>query len=337
MRKLVTIRKINEIHPIKDADAIETAVLGGWSTVVKKNEFNVGDSVLYFEIDTFLPETVKEFAFLSERSRKTVPHPETYDEVSGHVLKSMKLRGVISQGLILPIDFGLNQNSTQTEVDETMNELGVFKYEPPLPSGGEQVGQFPKNARKTDAERVQNLTNDFLNSLGPEEWEATEKIDGTSATFVKDREGVFTVASRNWEVSFENSLQGQIAQKLNLPDIMPNGSIIQGEIYGEGIQGNKLKVSGTHLAVFAWKVSGDIENQEFVEFIDEHSVPELDVPFPKTLDEALEQVHGMKSLINPKVQAEGIVWWNKDDVHYEELENRPNFKVINNKFLLKNQ
>lgn len=245
----------------------------------------------------------------------------------------MKLRGVVSQGLILPIsDFGLTENSTQEEVDTVFAELGVFKYEPPLPAGGDQTGSFPAEARKTDSERVQNLTDEFLQSLNPDDWYASEKIDGISSTFVK-RDGKIVVASRNWTVNPETSLQGKIAERLKLNEIMPEGSVIQGEIFGEGIQKNPLKISGTRLMVFS--SYSPIENEEFDQFVKEYSVPLLDFVLPQTVDEAVGQVNKMKSSVNSQVQAEGVVWWNRNGETFDELDGRSNFKAINNAFLMK--
>ena len=53
------------------------------------------------------------------------------------------------------------------------------------------------------------------------------------------------------------------------------------------------------------------------------------------MDEALIQVDGMKSLINHQALAEGVVWWNKLGNTFPEVGDRPNFKAISNKFLLK--
>lgn len=145
----------------------------------KKGEYNAGETVIYCEVDTFLPTSVEKFSFLAPRGTKTRINPDTNQEVEGHTLKTMKLRGVVSQGLILPIsDFGLTEDSTQEQVDEVFKKLGVFKYEPPLPAGGAQIGSFPAEARKTDSERVQNLTDEFLQSLNADDWFASEKIDG---------------------------------------------------------------------------------------------------------------------------------------------------------------
>jgi len=67
MRKLATIRRIDDIQPIEGADMIELAVVDGWKCVIKKNDFSVGDSVIYCEIDSFLPVR-DEFEFLRKSS-----------------------------------------------------------------------------------------------------------------------------------------------------------------------------------------------------------------------------------------------------------------------------
>lgn len=335
MRKIVQIKQIDNIDPIENADAIEVAHIGGWNIVVKKDEFTVGDSILYFEIDSFLPGDVPEFEFLLPRGKKTAFSPIRQTDVTGHVLKTAKLRGTVSQGLALPLAWGLTPKSTQDDVDAVMETLGVFKWEPPVPVGGEMVGPFPHNARKTDSERVQNLSDAFLASLNKDEWVATEKIDGTSATFTKTPDGEFIIASRNWAIDKNGgNVYAEFARTHSMEETMPRGSVIQGEIFGEGINGNPLKVQGKHLRVF--HVEGFDTEPDGEKWGDFEVVPTLDLVLPDTVDEAVEQVFKMKSTVNPNVNAEGVVWWNKAGKTFAETGDRPNFKAINNQFLLKN-
>lgn len=335
IRKLITLATISDIVPL-DADAIIGYRVRGWIVVDSKGKYQIGDTVLYIEPDAFLPEGNPLWDFLVEKSSRVALHDGK--EVKGHVLKTIKLRGQLSQGLLLPLSFGLTAESTQDEINRTFTELGVFKYEPPLPlGGGGQIGAFPTRlARKTDSERVQNVTDEFLQALNPDDWFATEKIDGTSATFWKV-DGELHAAGRNWELTLDGGSHGQIAKKLNLKDRIPEGAVIQGEIYGEGIQKNPLKVNGLHLAVFFAGSFGEtpVEDPEFDKWVQEHKTPNVDLPFPKTVDEALAQTDGMKSLINPNAMAEGVVWWNRNGETFEEIGDRPNFKSINNKWLLR--
>jgi RNA ligase (TIGR02306 family) len=96
MRKMATIRKIDDIRPIEGADAIECAVVGGWQVVVKKGEYNVGDLAVYLEIDSFVPHELA--PFLSKGQE-----PREFNGVKGERLRTVKLRGVTSQGLLLPL------------------------------------------------------------------------------------------------------------------------------------------------------------------------------------------------------------------------------------------
>lgn len=97
-RKLVTIRKINAINPIPGADAIEVAIVDGWEVVIKKGEFAVNELCVFFEIDSFLPADNPAFAFLLRNGTKK--DEEGTERIR---LKSVRLRGQLSQGLALPV------------------------------------------------------------------------------------------------------------------------------------------------------------------------------------------------------------------------------------------
>lgn len=135
MRKLVTLREVKALDPIPGADLIEVATVDGWRCVVKKGEFKVGDVGLYFEIDSFLPATDKRFEFLS----KTFSN---YKHNLGARIKTVKLRGQVSQGLLLPIyEFPEVARDSIIEVGgDYTEELGVVKWEPP---DADTSGQMP--------------------------------------------------------------------------------------------------------------------------------------------------------------------------------------------------
>ena len=88
MRKLASIQIINNIEPIEDANKIEYASVLGWHCVVKKDEFKVGDKCVYVEIDSILPDNNPEFEFMKDRKYR---------------VKTIKLRGKVSQGIIFPM------------------------------------------------------------------------------------------------------------------------------------------------------------------------------------------------------------------------------------------
>ena len=170
MRKLASIRKIAELNPIEGADAIEVATIDGWKVVVKKGDFQVGELAVYLEIDSWVPHELA--PFLSKGST-----PREYNGVKGERLRTIKLRGQVSQGLLLPIhtvwtkhvDFHKfpEANTWDWQSDWTDDEvigldvtaiLGIQKWEAPLSAqlAGKAKGNFPSFIPKTDQERIQN-------------------------------------------------------------------------------------------------------------------------------------------------------------------------------------
>ena len=128
--------------------------------------------------------------------------------------------------------------------------LGIVKYEPPIPAelSGKVKGNFPSFLRKTDEERVQNLTKEYEQYIqSDQKFYITEKLDGSSATFYF-KDGVFGVCSRNLELleTAENTFW-KVARELDLENKMKKFGInmsLQGELIGEGIQGNPYKIKG---------------------------------------------------------------------------------------------
>ena len=181
MRKLVTIRKITALHEIENADRIQLADIDGWQTIVKKNEFSVGDVGVYFEIDSFLSDTDERFNFLEKIKR-------TWQNNSGYRIKTIKLKKQISQGLLLPLQ--LFPEITDPQFDTDYSELlNVIKWEAPtVPSlYSDAAGLFPSQIPKTDAERVQNSLRYYKDAYDAnEEFEVSVKCDGSSMTCYSD-------------------------------------------------------------------------------------------------------------------------------------------------------
>src|SRR5437016_3921436 len=98
-RKLASIQQVLEISPIENADAIELARINGWQCVVKKGEFRVGALGVFFEIDSIPPDT-EVFRFLWT-PKETPPEPGT--RPATFRIRTMRLRGCLSQGLLLPL------------------------------------------------------------------------------------------------------------------------------------------------------------------------------------------------------------------------------------------
>ncbi len=341
MRKLATIRRIDALRPITDADAIECAVIGGWTTVVKKDEFKAGELAVYCEIDSWIPHEVA--PFLSKGN-----FPRVYNQVKGERLRTIKLRGQLSQGLLLPL-------STLTMVESELFEgldvsfpLGIVKYEAPVPAqlAGEVKGMFPGWIQKTDQERVQNLKEEFDYWLKEQHvWEVTEKLDGSSMT-VYLRDGEFGVCSRNLELkpSETNSLwKVAVRNDLELKLRRANRNLaLQGELIGEGIQGNPYRIKGQEFFLF------DIYNidtskyftpAERRAFIEEHNINHVPVlAFGAELRDTLgiNSIDGILKFAEGK-SVMGMIGCEREGLVFKSKTMQCSFKAISNKFLLKSE
>ena len=179
MRKLASVQTIAATEPIPNADAIVRARVLGWWVVVKKGEFAPGDRVVYCEIDSLLPER-PEFEFLRASSFKpAVTDGDTVVTPAGFRIKTVRLRGQVSQGICFPMSI-LPAIPFEDGADVT-ELLGVRKWEPPVPVGmkGRVKGPFPGFLPKTDETRVQVLE-PVLARHRFKTFAVTEKLDGTS-------------------------------------------------------------------------------------------------------------------------------------------------------------
>lgn len=204
-RKLASIRRVLNILPIEGADSIEVAQIDGWQCVVKKGEFKAGDLCVYFEIDSLLPMTPA-FEFLRARGTKRVGDKE------GYRLKTIKLKGTLSQGLALPVSAivgHVSEIGDFYEGDDVTDYVGVIKYEPPASKeenplsrgSGTSARNFPSFVPKTDQERIQNLYGTYSILHADTKFEVTLKLDGSSMT-VYHHNGKYGVCSRNYDLSY---------------------------------------------------------------------------------------------------------------------------------------
>lgn len=330
MRKLVTIRKITDLQPIKKADRIEIAIVDGWKVVVNKGIHQIGELVVYCEIDSLLPIR-EEFEFLRKSSYKKMANG-----VEGFRLKTIRLRGVYSQGLVLPTSILSDQNVK--EGDDVTEALGVVKYDPPIPPelAGVAKGQFPSFIKKTDEERIQNFADEY-DEMRKFTYFASEKLDGTSCTmFFKE---YFGICSRNLELLESDSTQWRLARESGLADkliSLGRNIALQGEIIGEGIQKNKYKLKGQEFRLFnifdidKYEYLPKSEVLELAEYFGLKIVPTVyrNFELPLTIDELLKIAEG-KSVLNTLTEREGLVWVANDS------PTRISFKTISNKFILK--
>jgi len=358
-RKLATIERISAINPIPDADAIERATIRGWNVVVKKGEHKVGELVVYCEIDSIMPER-PEFEFLRPR---------------GFRIKTIKLRGQVSQGIIFPLsilegrDLSLADPRILGEVTETgfsvtlpegadvTEVLGIIKYEPQIPAclAGLAKGAFPSHSIKTDEERIQNLVELYEEYRTKYTWIATEKVDGSSTTYsiVNDE---FGVSSRNLELKeTEDNTFWKVARALDVETKMRkymadhnlSALTLQGELLGEGIQKNKYHLKGhtvRFFRVFDPTAYSFLPYRESIEAVKEMGlefvpVVEMDMTLPEKIEDILLYADGKSALY--ETAREGIVFIADQlidkSADLSKFQGRLSFKVISNKFILKHE
>jgi len=338
-RRLATAATIHDIRPIPDADAIEYGLVRGWPVVIGKGEFHDGEAVLYIEPDAALPVDDPRFANLASRGTKTI------DDKVYHVLRTIRLRGQLSQGIVFPATAFPEVNDPDCDLDAA---LGILLWEPPqAPVGADWKGPWNLGwLQKTDAERVQNLSDDWLATADDGLWVATEKIDGSSITYALGEDGDLHIYSRNNELEPDpTSTPMELAATYEVADWMRDHKVdaIQAEMYGNQIQSNRLRVSGHRLAVFAaWEhrlVAGRLAHDRLDTVLNSPgtlpAVPVFDLPFPHTIEEAIAQADGLKSLVNPDRLAEGIVWHHIGDADFPDLDYRLVFKAVSPAYLIK--
>lgn len=349
MRTLASIQTVNTVEPIAGADAIEHIRVLGWWVVVKKGEFAPGDKVVYCEIDSLLPERA-EFEFLRASSFKPARTDESgVEHPAGFRIKTVKLRGQVSQGICFPLAILPGDTATDDGTDVT-DLLGIVKWEPPLPvgMGGKVKGLFPGFLSKTDETRVQVLEGVLTRHRG-KTFYLTEKLDGTSFTAFL-REGVFGVCSRNlWmDETDESNILVRVARRMKLEEKLREveagrklSLAIQAELIGAGIQKNKYQLKETTLRVFsvldvnAGRLLDHATSLEVIAELGLESVPQLGtMVMNHTVDELVALAEGT-SVLNPKTQREGLVLRPFAEEYDEDLRGRLSLKVINPKFLLK--
>ena len=338
MRTLASIQTINAIEPIAGADAIERARVLGWWVVVKRGEHHPGDKVVYCEIDSLLPER-PEFEFLRKGSFRSAITTSSGQVLlpAGFRIKTVKLRGQVSQGICFPLSI-LGANPATADGTDVTAQLGIVKFDPPLPASmsGRVKGAFPGFVPKTDETRVQILEALIARQRG-KTFYVTEKLDGTSFTaFLSD--GEFGVCSRNqWldEGDLGNALC-RVARDLDLAGKLAQSRArlgfdlaIQGEIIGPGVQGNKYARKQVELHLF------NIVNLDAFRLVDHADmlseaaamgltvVPQLaSIVLDHSVDALVELSVGMSALAEG-VHREGVVLRPLKDENDPELGPHP--------------
>ncbi len=333
MRKLASIQKIKNVEPIELSDNLELAIVNGWQVVIQKGSYKKDDKIIFCEIDSWIPYSIA--PYLSKGKE-----PKIYKGIAGARLKTLKLRGALSQGLVLPLTV------EGEEGDDVSELLGVIKWERETEytincKNSFDKREFPIWVPKTDQERVQNLV-DVLHTYTDSKYLVTEKLDGTSMTIFLEGDR-FGVCSRNYEVVEGDNIYWRAVKELGLEDKIRNLALlkgctniaVQGELVGPSIQGNYYDLPNLKFYVFDVLVDGNyLTGLEMFTHTQSHiSLFELvpHVAYINTippLEDLLKLSDGYSALVNKF--REGIVV----RTFYTA---RKSFKVISNDYLLDNE
>lgn len=377
-RALAYVVTIDEIKPIEGYDRVEYARTNGWWVIIGKHDnLKIGDKCVYFEVDSKVNAEDSRFEFLEKRNYK-IKTQRMCKVISQGLLMPLTLFPELKNPDvytdvtdILKVVYAVEEDNSRKKTDPNAKYKNMASRRPSIfkrplvkwlmkrtwgrklmfllfgkkkdvPKG------FPSFISKTDEERVEN-----------QPWRigdgrvyiATEKLDGTSCTYVLERKSSskfeFYVCSRNLRLKDEkqgcyhdHNIYWDLAFKYNIEEHLKKFLIDHPElkwvcIQGEGVgsvQGNPLKLTEDDLYVFNFKDSKNGRwpseiGRSVIESWDMKWVPILGyVEMPDTMEELKEQATG-KSVVNPQVLREGIV--------YRSSDGSDSFKNVSREYLLK--
>lgn len=346
-----------DIHP--NAERLELATIKGWQCVVQKGKFRQSDQCVYIPIDSILPIAVEEAIFGKDSKVK----------LNKSRVKTIKLRGAISQGLVIPVELVL-KGKFRTGTDVT-SLLGITKYEPPAKEVPGLMGvkrekalENPNFSKYGGIENFKNYPDLFKED---EEVYVTEKIHGTNFragyvptavnTFMRRIKKFFgklpayefVYGSNNVQLQqkgykkgfYGENVYGEAVTKYKLNEILKPGEVIYGEVYGAGIQKGYTyghKEGERSLIIFDLKKDGSyVKPDELIEFCKERSLPIVPEiyrgPFTKETIKAL--TIGDSVLTPTQKIREGVVV--KPTLEEKSIIGRKVLKIISDEYLLGDQ
>ena len=251
--KLASIEVIKSIKNHDNADSLELVEILGWQTVVKKGIHKEGDKIVFITIDTIVPRCEwSEFLVDSKNADKPIR------------IKNIKLRGEFSSGLIIPLSEFPDNFKEYEEGQDITELLGITKYIKEIPANlsGETLGDFPTHiTSKTDEDNGLNDPNLVYKVLNHDPYiTVTQKYDGSSITLIVENGELTQVCTRNLsKKETENNTFWKAARRLTIPENWTG--VIAGELCGNGIQRNQLKLND--IKIFVFQIS---ENKKYMTY-----------------------------------------------------------------------
>lgn len=252
MNNIATIETIHSFKEHPNADSLELAMVRGFQVVVKKNQYNNGDQIVFVWPDTICKPNNWNRFLDKENTNKPIK------------IKSCKLRGQYSTGVVLPLNVLEGCHFNKSNGEDVSLILGVEKYikddGSASKNNGESKGDFPTQyISKTDETLAQSEPS-VIEEFKDEEIYVSLKIDGQSLTFIRDNNDIH-VCSRNLSIKDGDNKFWNTVRSYGLIDKTKGLNIaIQGEQYGPGIQKNPVMTDKISFAIFTIK---DIDSGEY--------------------------------------------------------------------------
>ena len=320
----VEVVKINSINPHPNADRLDIVTIVGmaYQVITAKGNFKVGDLAFYFPIDSVIPDNfLDKFVIRAYYSKK---------------LRAAKLRGIFSEGLLIPIDIDFKGNIG----DDFTKYFDVTKYEYPIPQNMSGEVEFAIGQYKFPGPEHLKRYRDVL-QLG-EEVVVTEKIHGTNFTVLTeltDETGTH-ISSHNYfwknNVANKNLVYIRAYNENCFLQNLPLNTQVFGEIYGVqdikyGLSNGKIKV-----AIFAVKNNGKfLDYDNFKAFCNQYSLPQVPVLYRGAYSwEAVSQFNNASSVIDEKSIMEGVIVQPIKERTNPEI-GRVVLKLISDRYLLR--
>lgn len=321
---LVEVCKIDKIIEHPNADRLEVAVIKGWNCIVRKGDYKPGDIIVFIPPDSVMPDDLIDKYKLE------------YLRNGGKRVRTVKLRGFISQGLVLPVPEGNYKIG-----DNVAKDMGITKWMPEteiyqIDGKKKRRKNNPDFDKYTSINNIKHYNNIF--KLG-ETVVITEKIHGSNVRFgnlpihtnyrnpikrlwakiknlfsdgyefIYGSHNVQITNNSNYKGWYGTDIYGKVAQKYNMKELIPKDYIIYGEVYGKGVQDLTYGLEDIDLVVFDVKYKGEyLPYSDFYSFCKELGLPMAPVLYKGLWKEGLLEEHTLgESTICPGQIREGCV------------------------------
>jgi RNA ligase (TIGR02306 family) len=329
MNKLATIQRIHSIQPHPNADNLSIGKVLEWPVVIKKDQFKENELIIFITIDSIVPET-EYFEFMKKQKFR---------------IWNARFRGSPSSGLVCPLSILPEREILPEEGGDVSEILGITKYERPLDLTvcGDAAGGFPTSLISISDEDNMLSNSNSLKELEDKEIYITQKVDGSSTTFIFN-DGEFKACSRRFELKEGSGFPWFSATKYDLKNkltALGRNLAIQAESVGNKLNGNRMGIDGIELRIFRAKNldTRELYNyQELKELSKQLEIPIVDEIIVCQFNKDIHTIDWFKNLADKQIYstngqpAEGLVVAPVNPFYSNTLGKYWSLKIINSSY-----